>query len=206
MDGEIPRDATEQGAAKRKKKKWPVVVGVVAAVLVVAGAGFWVWHEQPSFCAAMCHDTMGTYLETYEDSDYLVHDHAVNGVTCLGCHTPEISEQLAELQVQLSGDYRVPLTKMETTDEFCLRDGCHTREEVESHTVTTADGTVVNPHTTTIDSSVAQMKNPHGEGGERLECSTCHTSHRESKEINYCYDTCHHTETFQTCNSCHDKS
>ena len=41
---------TAEPAAQKKKKKWPIVVGVVVAVLVVAGAGFWVWHEQPSFC------------------------------------------------------------------------------------------------------------------------------------------------------------
>ena len=46
---------TAEPAAQKKKKKWPIVVGVVVAVLVVAGAGFWVWHEQPSFCNAICH-------------------------------------------------------------------------------------------------------------------------------------------------------
>lgn len=204
MKGEVRDDSADQLVEKRKKKKWPVAVGVVAAVLVVAGAGFWVWHEQPSFCAAMCHDTMGKYLETYEDSEYLVHDHAVEGVDCLDCHTPELSEQVAELQLQLSGNYRVPLAKMETDDEFCLREGCHAREEIESYTVTAPDGTEISPHTTTIDSSAAQMKDPHGEGGQVLECSTCHTSHRESKEVGYCYDTCHHTETFEACDACHE--
>lgn len=204
MGGEAQGGSANKVAPGRKRKKWSVAAGVVAAVLVVAGAGFWVWHEQPSFCAAVCHDTMGKYLETYEDSDYLVHDHAVEGIDCLDCHTPELSEQFAELQLQLSGNYRVPLAKMETDDGFCLRDGCHTREEIESHTVVAVDGAEVSPHTTTIDASAAQMKNPHGDGGESLACSTCHTSHRESKEIDYCYDTCHHTETFETCVSCHD--
>lgn len=196
----------EAQPSKKRKKKWPVVLGVVAAIIVVAGAGFWIWHEQPSFCATMCHDTMGTYLDTYENSDYLVHDHANAGVTCLDCHTPEISEQLAELQVQLSGNYRLPLPKMETTDEFCLRDGCHMREEIEKVTVEGADGSVAAPHLMTIDASAGQMQNPHGAGGERLACSTCHTSHRQSKEIDYCYDTCHHTDTFERCSSCHDKA
>jgi len=53
-------------AAKKARKKWPIVVGVVVAVLVVAGAGFWVWHEQPSFCNAICHTPMDPYLPTYE--------------------------------------------------------------------------------------------------------------------------------------------
>ena len=57
---------TAEPAAQKKKKKWPIVVGVVVAVLVVAGAGFWVWHEQPSFCNAICHTPMDAYLPTYE--------------------------------------------------------------------------------------------------------------------------------------------
>lgn len=40
-------EAADTKAAKKGKKKWPVVVGVVAVVIVAAGAGFWVWHEQP---------------------------------------------------------------------------------------------------------------------------------------------------------------
>ena len=53
----------EKGAAggpapkKRPKRGW-IVAGAVAAVIVVAGAGFWVWHEQPSFCNAICHSPM----------------------------------------------------------------------------------------------------------------------------------------------------
>ncbi|MEG0621206.1 MAG: salivary glue protein Sgs-3, partial [Raoultibacter sp.] len=51
---EVKEDVTE-AAAKKKGKKWPIVVGVVVAVLVVAGIGGFIWHEQPSFCSAICH-------------------------------------------------------------------------------------------------------------------------------------------------------
>ncbi len=197
-DGEAPV------SAKRKPKKKLVALGVVTVVLVTAGAGLWVWHEQPSFCATVCHDTMGSYLDTYENSDYLVAQHANQGFSCLDCHVPTLSEQIAELQVQLSGDYRVPLAKMETDDEFCLRDGCHAREEIEQHTVVADDGTTVSPHTVTIDESAMQMQNPHESGGSVPSCSTCHTSHRPSQEIQYCYDSCHHTETFELCSDCHE--
>lgn len=99
---------------RRKKKKWPIVVGVVVAVLVVAGAGFWVWHEQPSFCNAICHTPMDAYLPTYEAepgqaatdvwgnevanaSGMMAAMHrAQNGTTCLGCHVPTLSEQIGE--------------------------------------------------------------------------------------------------------------
>ena len=40
---------------------------VVVAVAIIAGAGLWVWHEQPSFCAAICHVPMDPYLETYDE-------------------------------------------------------------------------------------------------------------------------------------------
>lgn len=33
----------------RKRTKRLIALGVAAAVVVAAGAGFWVWHEQPSF-------------------------------------------------------------------------------------------------------------------------------------------------------------
>ena len=50
-------------SGKRRGRRWPIVVGVIAAVVVAAGAGFWVWHEQPSFCNAVCHDPMDVYVE-----------------------------------------------------------------------------------------------------------------------------------------------
>ena len=51
-DEAVKAEGAEAGEAapKKKGKKWPIVVGVVAVVLIAAGAGFWVWHEQPSFC------------------------------------------------------------------------------------------------------------------------------------------------------------
>ena len=58
------------GMAPSKKRKtdrrWPIVAAVVAVVVAVASGGFWVWHEQPSFCNAICHTPMdrlrcGTY-------------------------------------------------------------------------------------------------------------------------------------------------
>ena len=44
-------NASQPGAPapKRKAKRGWIVGGVIAAVIVVAGAGFWVWHETPSF-------------------------------------------------------------------------------------------------------------------------------------------------------------
>ncbi|HIW76751.1 MULTISPECIES: cytochrome c3 family protein [Gordonibacter] len=189
-----------------KRRRVVTVLSVIAVVIIGAGAGFWVWHEQPSFCGTMCHDTMGSYLNTYEGDQFLVAQHAGEGVVCLDCHEADPQTQLAELQVQLSGDYRVPLAKMDTDDEFCLRDGCHTREDIVQATssYTAGKDTAVNPHEMTFSTNYGKDESPHEVTGEPLPCATCHTMHRASAGIDYCYDSCHHTKTFESCYSCHD--
>lgn len=124
--------ATEEPAkdakqAKQGKKKWPIVVGVVAVVLVAAGAGFFVWHEQPSFCNAICHTPMDAYVQTYvdgthdkygneltEDADKMsmmafAHANPTEGesTNCLGCHVPTLGEQITEGMNWVSGNYEV---------------------------------------------------------------------------------------------------
>ena len=108
----------------RNKKRVGIVAGVVAAVVVVAGVGAFAWHEQPSFCNAICHTPMDGYLETYEAtpgqaatdkwgnevadaSGMLAAVHASNDskATCLSCHVPTMSEQLTEGGEWVSGNY-----------------------------------------------------------------------------------------------------
>lgn len=190
---------TVEAAPKRKGKKWPIVVGVVAVVVIAAGAGFWVWHEQPSFCNAICHTPMDPYLPTYEAepgqpttdkwgnevedaSSMLAPTHRVAAdATCMSCHVPTLSEQVHEAVSWVSGNYVNPLEEADLTqltaargvdaDEFCLNESCHnfTREDL----VQATSGMRFNPH-------VAQ----HGE----QECSTCHKAHRAS--VMYCTQ-CH---------------
>ncbi len=191
----------ENGAAAEKpaKKKWPIVGGVVVVVLIAAGAGFWVWHEQPSFCNAICHTPMDSYNETYDQdpnttgvdkwgneventSSMLVVTHKAMGYTCLDCHTPVLSEQISEGINWVSGNYVYPLEEKslddlveasgtEDSDEFCLNEDCHdmTREELEE---STSDLT----------------RNPHSDQHGEISCSTCHKAHRAS--VMYC-TTCH---------------
>ena len=59
-------EAASAPSVKRNKRKLAGIIGVVAAVVVVAGAGYMVWHDQPSFCNAICHTPMDGYLTTYE--------------------------------------------------------------------------------------------------------------------------------------------
>ena len=46
-------EAASAPSVKRNKRKLAGIIGVVAAVVVVAGAGFMVWHDQPNFCNAI---------------------------------------------------------------------------------------------------------------------------------------------------------
>lgn len=90
-----------------------MVAAVVAAILVVAGVGMWVWHEQPSFCGAICHTPMDNYLTTYESDlnspatdkwgnevadphTMLAAYHGKLGNDCMDCHVPTLSEQIGE--------------------------------------------------------------------------------------------------------------
>lgn len=195
-----PEDsATKEAAPKKKGKKWPIVVGVVVVVLIAAGAGFFVWHEQPSFCNAICHTPMDPYLPTYEAepgqpatdkwgndvkdaSSMLAPVHRAAGKTCMDCHVPTIGEQLSEGASWVTGNYYYPLEERDTEqlvaargiepDQFCLNEACHnmTRDDLIK---ATADKGKYNPH-------VAQH-------GERA-CSDCHKAHRAS--VNACTQ-CH---------------
>ena len=177
-------DATAAGAPKKRRgRRWPIVAGVLAVVIVAAGAGFWVWHEQPSFCNAICHTPMDPYVEDYyaDDPTLLATAHRVADVTCLDCHVPTLSEQMSEGINWVTGNYVYPLEERDTDmlteargldgDEFCLNESCHnlTRDDL----VKATSGMEFNPH-----------KAQHGE----IECSECHKAHRAS--VMYCTQ-CH---------------
>ena len=207
----IATEASPKGinevAPKKKRKKLPVILGVVAVVLVAAGAGFFVWHEQPSFCNAICHTPMDPYNETYEQAidtqgvdkwGNEVNDtrammsvlHREEDVTCLECHVPTIEEQLSEGMAWISGNYTVPLdeyTMKDLTshrnapaDEFCLNDSCHHVSSVDGSDIKTRDDL------TAIFAD--QTFNPHSEQHGQNQCSDCHKAHRAS--VNYCSE-CH---------------
>ncbi len=164
----------ETGAQERgpKKRKPLIIAAVVAVVVVIAGAGFFVWHEQPSFCAAICHTPMDRYLATYEAelgqpttdkwgnevadaSGMLATVHRAEGENCLACHVPTLGEQISEGANWVTGNYYFPLWErtteelvaargLEDPDQFCLNEGCHnmTRDELVEKTSDRA----FNPH------------------------------------------------------------
>lgn len=161
---------------KRPKKKW-VITGAVAAAVLAAGVGLWVWHEQPSFCGTVCHNVMGSYVEGYEDtdSDTLVATHAKLGYTCLDCHEPTLEEQVAELGVYVSGDYTVPLEESGIgTRAFCSGQGCH--DDWESIVEATSDYT----GTVTVYNRDG-IYNPHSNHRGNSDCGDCHKVHGQSE-------------------------
>lgn len=187
------------GALSPRRKK-AAIVGAVVAIVVVAGAGMWAWHGQPSFCGAICHTPMAAYGDTYfqeegvsgfdkwgneveDTSSMLAVSHRMVGKDCLSCHVPTLDEQVGEGMSWVAGDYEYPLYERSASDlteargvsddEFCMNDSCHrySREELAEKT----DANRINPHST-----------QHGE----VACTDCHKAHRAS---------------VVTCSQCHDE-
>lgn len=121
--------STASRKTPRLTRKTGIAIGVVAVVLVAAVGGFWIWHEQPSFCNAICHEPMGSYVEDWQQgSTLMAARHNEAGVTCLQCHEPKIQEQVSEAIAWVSGDYEDPMgeNNLANQEGFCLKSGCHT--------------------------------------------------------------------------------
>lgn len=174
-------------AAKKKRRKWPIVLGCVAVVLAVGAAGFFVWHEQPGFCNAVCHVPMDNYVQGYfEDESLCANAHFQADTTCLQCHEPKIDEQIAEGLAWIRGDFAVDengdiATVGVTADEkMCAQAGCHDMADVIAATQDWGGEPGVNPH--------------ESHQGSPIDCSNCHGVHKASNM--YC-NTCHDYETPQ---------
>lgn len=182
---EIARNA--QTKAARVCKRWPIVLGGVAAVVAIAAAGFFVWHEQPSFCNAVCHEPMDNYVQGYfEDEALCANVHYKEGTTCLQCHEPKLDEQISEGIAWIRGDFELDehgdiATVGVTADEkMCATPECHNMQDVMASTQDWGGEAGVNPH----DSHQ----------GTPIDCSNCHGVHRASNM--YC-NACHDYETPQ---------
>ena len=184
-------DAAAPAAKRKDRRKLAVVAGVVCAVVVVAGAGFWVWHEQPSFCNATYDGEPGQagldkWGNPVDDmGDLMVVQHKQAGLTCLSCHEPTLGQQITEGLHWVSGDFEYPLDERSLTDlnhylqkddpeSFCLNENCHNMTRDDLAQATSALGER-NPHVTEVRH-------------EQIECGECHKSHRQS--VNAC-SRCH---------------
>lgn len=200
-------------SVQKKRSKAPLTVAVVAVIVLVAGAGFWAWHEQPSFCNAICHTPMDAYNLTYDQepgtagvdkwgnavantSGMLAVTHKAEAeTTCMGCHVPQLSEQISEGLGWVSGNYEVVATSNDlfvpqerslshltaargiASEAFCLNEACHTLDD--GTPMTRAD---------LVELTSGYERNPHEERHEAVACDECHKAHRES--VNQCSQ-CH---------------
>ena len=178
-------DATEEKTAGKKTwirtaqgrlRRGVIAVIVIVAVIVVGGAGLWIWHGQPSFCNAICHSPMDYYVDTYYEGDpgMLVTAHAQAGEDCLSCHEAVPTTQISEVMAWVADTY--PMTEDGTmlatgkdfaTEDFCLRSGCHEYSDVVASTWGfEGNDPKYNPHSSHQD--------------QALDCGDCHKSHEKS--------------------------
>jgi len=170
-------ESADEASPKKKKNKW-VTLGVIAGIIAIAALGFMVWHEQPSFCNAVCHSPMDNYVASASEGDpgMLVTSHIENGVNCLKCHNPKLTEQLTEVCMWVSDEYPVDAegnlvnadAQNMASEEFCLKSGCHESLQtvVENTWGFAGNDEKYNPHSSHQDGSI--------------ECGDCHKSHEKS--------------------------
>ena len=151
-------------ATSKRGVRWAIIGIVAIAVIAAAGAGFWVWHEQPRFCADLCH-IMQPYEDTWASSPYEVHVHAEAGVECLDCHEPTIEEQVQEVIAYVTGDYEQPLREARLEQETCL--SCKDHDSYPELAEATSDW----------------ERNPHASHWGDMECNLCHKKHRDQHHV-----------------------
>ena len=175
--------ANASAAAKSgKRRKTTMVVCIVAVALIALGGGFYVWHNQPTFCNAICHTPMDTYVTSYYNTDgtSLAATHMNAGKTCLSCHPAELGEQVTEGIHWITGDYVYDSENNQlasrasqfATQENCLSSGCHDMSLDELQEATS--GMAWNPHNFTEHGVTAcgSCHNMHGQS--TIVCSECH--------------------------------
>jgi hypothetical protein len=202
---EVAEAATTVAPLKKKKKRnWPIILGVLALVGIVVGVGALIWHEQPSFCGAICHNPMDPYYATYgeepgkagtdkwgnavsDSNAMMVVSHKVeNRADCLACHVPSLGVQMQEGLQWVTGSFESPLEESTLShlvkdrgveaEEFCLNAACHDMDR-KGLMQKTAERER-NPHNWLViapsDTNHAAVKDAVGQ------CDSCHKGHRAS--------------------------
>lgn len=207
-------DGAKQVAAEpaKKRKKWPIALGVILGVVVLAGIGMWIWHEQPSFCSTMCHTSMNAYLESYDQEDnaagvdkygndvsnthaMLAVSHKSAKLTCLSCHIPALDQQMGEVMETITGNYTV--VERVNGNGFALHEANLSQLQENAHLVNDSgrgdefclrSGCHDFTRETLAKATESMEFNPHRAQHGEIPCSDCHKSHRAS--VHYCSQ-CH---------------
>lgn len=202
---------------KRLSKRAKVTVGVVLAVVLVGGIGFFQWHEQPSFCGAICHDPMDMYLVNYTDGQYdaygnemqteaqsmamMAYMHKeVNSQTCLQCHVASIEEQLTEGVHWITGNFEVAGTNdlgytylHDATGDQLVKYRSVSADQFclaeGCHTTVEGEALLTREQLTEATAYLGDY-NPHlfDQHYATWQCTDCHKGHSQS--VNMCSD-CH---------------
>lgn len=125
---------------------------------------------------ARCH-VIEPYLDTMDNSNFLVHDHLREGVQCLECHDRSFPEKISETitYLNLNGEFRSPLRRYKYPQEKCL--SCHAHGSYEQIAWITTDLGV------TDDQAGGTFANPHQAHFAKLECHVCHRMHERSEDF-----------------------
>jgi hypothetical protein len=186
-------DVSTEKAKKLPRKTWLTLgaagVGLVLlVVLVILGAGGFVWHKTSGFCA-VCHTPMKSYVDGYKSGDQtlMITPHATGktllhsgnmtltttppktgekAMSCLDCHEAKIKQQATEAVHWVTGNYEYPLTRRVLgTRLSCLASGCHDEAKIIK---ATKDYGGIAPY------------NLHDPRHGRQECYRCHVTHGKS--------------------------
>lgn len=194
--------------AKRKGKKW-AVLAVVVAIVAVAGAGLWKWHEMPSFCASLCHIEQ-TYVDNYmQDQGVSGTDKYGNEVSntnammatlhretkatakpeilCVDCHIPNMMELAHDGVSYTTGNYVMPRDER-SAERLMSWDGLEGSQFCVNDTchvyLRGADGLVDKTELAKSTEAKAAITgfNPHEQHHEGIDmsCTSCHKGHRAS--------------------------
>ena len=207
-------EATTEPSPKKSKKKLAIIGGVVA-VIVVAGAGLWVWHEQPEFCNAICHTPMDAYGMTYLEGNVdkygnelsenealamMAFNHKTNAdARCMSCHLPVLSQQIGEATEWISGSYELAgenklgqgLLEERSLDELAEGIGLESGDAfcLREGCHVNDDGSVMTRADLIAKTAgLSEKYNPHKEQHGEVACGECHKGHSQS--VNYCSQ-CH---------------
>ncbi len=157
-------DIKPDGFRKRFLNKKALLIMVLVIVVVGAGGGIYIVKasDNPAFCTT-CH-IMQPYYDSYHGSDLLANKHAEADLVCHDCHESSISIQAEEGWAFITGNYTIPLEKLEVSRDFCLE--CHDDFDTAVKAATNFE-----------------ESNPHDSHNGEMECNVCHSMHQPSEVL-----------------------